>query len=46
MTSGELGAMLYWTGVIIIAVMYLGDAVNSCTAAVRELIELTRKDKP
>ena len=28
------------------AVLYLGDAINATTAAVRELIEVNRRDKP
>jgi len=26
--------------------LYLGDAINSTTAAVRELLEVNRRDKP
>ena len=28
------------------AVLYLGDSINSCTAAIRELAEIVRRDKP
>mgnify|MGYP001596246040 FL=1 len=30
----------------VVAVLYLGDAINSTTAAVRELLEVNRRDKP
>ena len=40
------GAMLYFTLIIGIAVLYLGDGLNSITAAVRELLEVNRRDKP
>ena len=29
-----------------LSTMYLGDALNSMTAAMRELLEVLRKDKP
>ena len=37
---------IYLTALLVGAVMYLGDAINSCTAAVRELLETMRKEKP
>jgi len=42
-------ALLEWfilAAMILLATMYLGDALNSLTAAVRELLEVVRKDKP
>lgn len=37
---------LYLTFLVVGAVIYLGDAVNAVTAAVRELVQIQRKDKP
>lgn len=37
---------IYLTALLVGAVMYLGDAINSCTAAVREARDVARKDKP
>ena len=37
---------IYLTVMIVLAVMFLGDAINSATAAVRELIQVMRRDKP
>ena len=41
-----LGEWSYLSALIGISVLYLGDSINSCTAAVRELLQVTRKDKP
>ncbi len=43
MTWGELA---YLTALAVVGVMYLGDAINACTAAVREVAEILRKDRP
>ena len=36
----------YLTILIVAAILYLGDAINSTTAAARELLQVLRKDKP
>ena len=41
-----LGEWAYLSILIGAAVLYLGDAINSTTAAVRELLQVARKDKP
>ena len=35
---------LYLTGLVAGAVLYLGDSINACTAAVRELVGICRRD--
>ena len=38
--------VVWFSLLIVFATMYLGDALNGVTAAVRELIEIMRKDRP
>ena len=43
MTAFDLG---YLTLLAVVAVLVLNDAINGCAAALRELLEVMRKDKP
>ena len=36
----------YLTALLVVAVLVLNDAINGTTAAVRQLIEVNRSDKP
>ena len=42
----NLWEWIYLSALVAGAVLYLGDAINATTAAVRELIEVNRRDKP
>ena len=38
---------LGWITLLVVgACLYLGDGLNSCTAAIRELIQIARRDEP
>ena len=42
----SLGELVYLTILILGAALLVTDAVNSCTAAVRELLQVMRKEIP